>query len=89
LKFFSPFRIFQQLALALKTEFARKFFSALDIPFTLRIFEQLALALKTEFSLKFLKPGEGCRHPPRTPMPTPNIKWESSTAVLSTGCVPA
>ena len=47
------FRIFDQLALALKTECALKFFTVLNILFTFRIFEQLALALKTECALKF------------------------------------
>ena len=36
---------FEQLALALKTEFSLKFFTVLNIVFTLRIFEQLVLAL--------------------------------------------
>jgi len=57
------FRIFEQLALALK------FFTVLNILFTFRIFEQLALALKTEFALQFFKPESGSPlPPPRTPM---------------------
>ena len=44
---------FEQFALALKTEFALKFFTALKYFLSLRIFQQLALALKTEFALKF------------------------------------
>ena len=39
--------------LALKTEFALKIFTVLNVLFTFRIFEQLALALKTECALKF------------------------------------
>ena len=47
LKYFLSFRIFEQNALALKTEFALKFFTVLNIFFTIhRIYEQLALALK-------------------------------------------
>jgi len=46
LKIFSPFRIFEQLALALKTECALKIFTVLKYFLSLRIFEQLALALK-------------------------------------------
>jgi len=53
-EFFLPFRIFEQLALALKTEFALKIFTVFNILFTFRIFEQLVLALKTEFALKFI-----------------------------------
>ena len=51
------FRIFEQLALALKIRVALEFFTLLNIRFTFRIFEQLARALKTEFALKFFKPG--------------------------------
>jgi len=71
LKIFSPFTIFEQLALALKTEFALEFLTVLNMYFlSFRIIEQLALALKTEFALKFFKP-EGAAPPdppPRTPM---------------------
>ena len=38
--------IFEELALALKTEFFLKYFTVLNIVFTFRIFEQLVLALK-------------------------------------------
>ena len=48
-----PFRIFEQLVLALETEFALKFFTVLNILFTFRIFEQLALALKNRVALTF------------------------------------
>jgi len=47
LKYFTSFRIFEQLALALKTEFALESFTVENILFALRIFEQFALALKT------------------------------------------
>jgi len=40
------FRIFEQLALALKNRVAQKFFSVWNILFTFRMFEQLALALE-------------------------------------------
>jgi len=43
----SPFRIFEQLGLALKN------FTVLNILFTFRIFEQLALALKNSCSVIF------------------------------------
>jgi len=39
--------------LTLKTEFALKFFTALNILVKFRIFEQHALALKTACALKF------------------------------------
>jgi len=54
---FISFRIFEQLALALKTEFALKIFTVLNILFTFRIFEQLALALKNRVVLEFFNPG--------------------------------
>jgi len=45
--------MFEQLALALKTEFPLEFFTALNMYFlSFRIFEQLALALKNRVSLK-------------------------------------
>jgi len=57
LKKFSPFRIFEQFALALKNRVCPEF-TVLNIYFlSIRIFEQFALALKTEFALKFFKPG--------------------------------
>jgi len=43
---FLSFRIFEQLALALKNRVAQKFFAVWNILFTFRNFEQLALALK-------------------------------------------
>ena len=43
---FLSFRIFEQLALALKNRVAQKVFAVWNILFTFRIFEQLALALK-------------------------------------------
>ena len=64
---FLSFRIFEQLALALKIEFALKTFTVFKYFLSFRIFEQLALALNTEFALKFFKPGD-LPPPPRTPM---------------------
>jgi len=56
--YFLSFRIFEQLALALKNRVALQFFTVLNMYcLSFRIFEQLALALKTEFALKFFKPG--------------------------------
>jgi len=43
---FLSFRIFEQLALALKNRVALKFFAVWNIDFTFKIFEQLTLALK-------------------------------------------
>jgi len=55
---FLPFRIFEQLALALKI------FTVLNIYFSsFRVFEQVALALKTEFAKKFFKLGEAASSP--------------------------
>jgi len=54
LKYFLSFRIFEQHALALKTEFALKFFTVLNIFFTIhRIFEQFVLALKNRACPEF------------------------------------
>jgi len=47
---FLSFRIFEQLALALKNRVALKFFTVLKYFLSFRIFEQLALALKTVFA---------------------------------------
>jgi len=44
---------FEQLALALKTEFSLKIFTVLNIAFTLRTFEQLGLALKNRVCPEF------------------------------------
>jgi len=46
-------RIFEELALALKTKFFLKFFTVLNIVFTSRIFEQLVLALKNRVCPEF------------------------------------
>jgi len=46
MKCFLSFRIFEQLALALKNKVAPKSFTVWNVLFTFRIFEQLALALK-------------------------------------------
>jgi len=66
------FRIFEQLALALKIRVALKVFTALKYILSFRIFEQLALDLKTECALKLLQP-RGGSPPPRTPMPSRSI----------------
>jgi len=44
---------FEQLALALKNEFALEFFTVLNYFLSFRIIEQLALALKIELALNF------------------------------------
>jgi len=54
---FLSFRIFEQLALALKNRVALKIFTGLKYFLSFRNFEQLALALKTEYVLKPFKPG--------------------------------
>jgi len=54
LKYFSSFRIFEQLALALKNRVALIFFTVLKYFLSFRIFERLSLALKTEFALNSL-----------------------------------
>jgi len=54
---FLSFRIFEQLALALKNRVALKFVTVWNMYFiyflSFRIFEQLALALKNRVALKF------------------------------------
>jgi len=55
--YFLLFKIFEQLALALKNRVALEFFTVLKYILIFRIFEELAVALKTEFALKFFKPG--------------------------------
>jgi len=50
-------QVFEQLALAVKSRVALKFFTVLKYFLSLRIFDQLALVLKTEFAPKFFKPG--------------------------------
>jgi len=47
------FRIFEELALAPKTEFVMKYFAVFTIQFTFRIFEQLLLALKNRVCPEF------------------------------------
>jgi len=47
-------RIFEQLALALKSKVALEFFTVLKYFLSFRIFEQLALALKNRVALKNL-----------------------------------
>jgi len=53
LKYFLSFRVFEELALALKTEFSLKIFTALNIVFIFRIFQQLVLALKNTVCPEF------------------------------------
>jgi len=60
--YFSSFRIFEQLALALKNRIALELFTVLKYFLLFRNFEQLVLALKTEFALNFSRP-EGGRPP--------------------------
>jgi len=63
--YFLLFRIFEQLALALKYRVALKMFTVFKYLLSFRIFEQLVLALKTEFTLKIFN--SGGRPPPRPP----------------------
>ena len=60
---FLLFKIFEQLALALKNIVALEVFTVLKYILLFRIFEELVVALKTEFALKFFKPG-GAAAPP-------------------------
>jgi len=55
--YFLLFKIFEQLALALKNRVALEFFTVLKYIFLFRIVEELAVALKAEFALKFFNPG--------------------------------
>jgi len=48
---FLSFRIFEQLALALKNRVVLKFINVLEYFLSFRSFEQLTLAVKTEFAL--------------------------------------
>ena len=57
--YFLSFRIWNNLRLPCKTEFALKIFTVLKYFLSLTIFEQLDLALKTEFALKFSSRGGG------------------------------
>jgi len=76
------FRIFEQLALALKKRVALEFFTVLNMYFlSFRIFEQPALVLKTEFALKFFKPG-GAAAPPDPPPRTPMVAACLKTLIL-------
>jgi len=52
--YLSPFKIFEQLALALKNTSCPEIFTALKYFLPFRIFEHFALALKTEFALNSL-----------------------------------
>ena len=70
--YFLLFRIFEQLAFALKNRVALEFFTVLKYFLSSRIFEQLALALKTEFALNIFKPG-GQPPPPDPPPRTPMV----------------
>ena len=53
-KYFLSFRIFEQLALALKIRVYLEIFRCIEYIFTFRIFEQLVLALKSRVAKKFL-----------------------------------
>ena len=64
--YFLLFRIFTQLAFALKIRIALKIFTVFKYFLSFRIFGQLALALKTELALKFFNPG-GASASPRPP----------------------
>jgi len=57
--YFSLFRIFEQLALALKNRGALKILTVFQYFLSFRIFWQLALALKTEFALKLCQEARG------------------------------
>jgi len=61
--YFLLFRIFEQLALALKNRDALKISTVFKYFLSFRIFGQLALSLKTEFALKFFKPGVAAAPP--------------------------
>jgi len=50
---FLSFRIFEQLALALKYRVALEIFTALKYILSFRVFEQLAIALKNRVALEF------------------------------------
>jgi len=52
--YFLSFRIFEQLAFALKNRVALKFFVISNILFAFRIFEQLVLAVKNRVTLNSL-----------------------------------
>jgi len=51
--YFSPFRIFEQLAFALKNRVCPEIFHCVQYTFTFRNFEHLALALKNRVALEF------------------------------------
>jgi len=59
---------YEQPALALKTEFALKFFTILKYFLSFRIFEQLELAPENKVCPESFKPGGRPPHPPRTPL---------------------
>jgi len=52
--YFLSFRIFEQLALALKNRVALEFFTVLKYFLAFRIFEQIALVLKNRVTLNSL-----------------------------------
>ena len=59
-KYFLSFRIFEQLALALKNRVNLEIFHCIEYIFTFSIFEQLALALKNRVALKLLSVSKYC-----------------------------
>jgi len=69
--YFSLFRIFEQLALALINRVALEFFTVVKYILPFRIFEQLALALK------IFKPG-GEAAPPENNSSYPTVKSNST-----------
>jgi len=65
--YFLLFRIFEQLALALKNKVALEFLTVFKYFLLFRIFDQVALVLKTELAFKFPNPGGGGA------LPTPRL----------------
>jgi len=63
LKYFLSFRIFEQVVLALKTEFALKFFTALKYFFIFQDFSASCACPENRVCPEFFKPGDGS--PPR------------------------
>ena len=53
MEYFLPFRIFEELALALKNRVCPEFFHCMEHNFYIQNVEQLALALKNRVALKF------------------------------------
>ena len=77
LNIFLPFRIFEQLALALKNRVSLKFFTLLKYFLSFRIFEQLALALK------IFKPGGGVQAPGLVRLCPELLLWQSVSFIVT------